>query len=220
MTQIDSQGIRYSQEGRYYVVGDSTNKDQDNNADVQKNIVKAIIESRINGIKVTAIGKYAFRFSTSLESAFIPNTVKELRFDCFSNNLKFSNIDFASDSELKIIDHGAFYATSIKIINLPKSIRELRYLCFAKTSIKTLFACSNSISFGNYVFGTNGNFISFPSAIYVNEKYSLSYFGDSSTNIKKTNACSMRSYITIRAQCSSSHSRISIMILITTITKA
>ena len=183
MAQIDSQGIRYSKEDHYYIVGDSANTDKDNNTDINKNLKRAIIESRINGIKVTAIGKYAFRFSTSLESAFIPNTIKELRHDCFSNNKKLTNIEFASDSQLKIIDHGTFYGTSLNIVNLPKSIRELRYLCFGRTSIDTLFACSNLKTIDNNLFGTpDVHLIAYPSVIHVNERYSLPNFGGCTIN--------------------------------------
>ena len=198
----DSQGIKYSKENYYYIVGDSENPNSDNNADVNKTLTKAIIPSKTNGIRVFAVGKYAFRNSKTIEYVFIPSSIRELRYDSFAFCTKLSHFEFADNSQLKTLERGVFYSSSIKIVNMPKSVKELGYLCFGQTAIESLFACSKFSSIDNYIFGFQEHFKAFPLAIYVSEKYPSLSFSNCNDNIIKSSACYSKSIITMKAKCS------------------
>ena len=114
MTYVDSQGIIYSKENDYYVVG--IDSYADNNADQSAAVVFANIPARINGIEVKVVGQFAFRYSTTLKSIFIPYTVTEMRFDALAHNQNLIHVEFAENSRLKILGRGIFYNTAVKII--------------------------------------------------------------------------------------------------------
>ena len=196
MSETDSQGVIYTKENGYYVVG--TNQANDNNAASTLNSI--IIPSKFNKIVVKIIGKYAFRCSKTLKAIFIPNTIEELRFDCFSRASSLKNVHFEKNSKVKKLETGVFFYTSITEIIMPPSVEEYGFNCFGKTRIKFLIICGIPLTINNYIFGTNdipNNFLAFPDKIFVNEKFSFSKFGEVQDLIK-ANVCFQRTFNIIR----------------------
>ena len=186
MTEKDSQGVVYTKENYYYIVG--TNAQIDNNA--ESNLSSLIIPSKFNKISVKVIGKYAFRNTTTLKSIFIPNTIEELRHDCFSYSIALEYVHFSENSRLRKLETGVFFGTNIKEINMPSSIKEYGHNCFGKTKIESLFICGKPSSIEAYIFGNNvnGNFKSFPVNLFVSDDFPFTKFGDYD-KLNRTNAC-------------------------------
>ena len=186
MTETDSQGVVYTKASTFCIVGNNT--DIDNNAESTLNSI--VIPSIFNGIIVKIIGKCAFRKSKTLKSIFIPNTIEELKHDCFSYASSLETVLFADNSKLKIIEIGVFFCTNIAKISLPTSIKSFGYNCFGKTRIEAMFSCGRPTSINSSIFGTSfdGDFYSFPTNLYVNNHFPYSTFGDFD-NITRTDAC-------------------------------
>ena len=188
MTERDSQGVVFTRESNYYIVG--TNQRNDNNA--ESNLSSVVLPSEFNGAPVKAIGDFAFRKSTTLVSVFIPNTVEELRIDCFSYAKTLKTVLFADNSKLRKIELGAFYCTDIKHIVVPPSVKTFGGNCFACTRLESIFVCGIPSSIHSYIFGTNdpGNFLAFPAQVYVNERFPFDKFGDFE-NITRSSSCNL-----------------------------
>ena len=201
MTEKDSQGVVYTKENDYYIVG--TNELIDNNA--ESNLSSLIIPSKFNKISVKVIGKFAFRNTATLKSIFIPNTIEELRYDCFSWSVALEHVHFAENSRLRKLETGVFYGTNIKEISMPPTIKYYGYNCFGRTNIESLFICGKPSSISEYIFGTNFNinFKSFPVNLFVSDDFPFNKFGECD-KLNRTNACQQN--IKTRKVSKSTHS--------------
>lgn len=189
MTEKDSQGVVYTKENNYYIVG--TNEQQNNNAASTLNFI--VLPSSFKGLTLKIIGVYAFRESKTLKSIFIPNSIEEIRYDGFSNAVNLEIVQFAANSKLKSLGTGAFYYTKIVNIVIPPSVKYFGTNCFGGSQIDTLFICGIPKIINSYIFGktVDTKFISFPNHLYVNNRFPYSSFGEFE-NITRSNACQLK----------------------------
>ena len=185
MTEKDSQGVLYTKENNYFIVG--TNQNVDNNAESTINSI--ILPTYFNKIIVKVIGKSSFKHSKTLKSIFISRTIEEIRYDAFSYAENLQTVHFSDNSKLKDIGIGAFYCTNMTSIVIPRSVISFSINCFGKTRIDTIYFCGIPKSINTSIFGTeSGTVYSFPNNIYVNNMFPFSSFGESK-GITKTDAC-------------------------------
>ena len=196
MSEKDSQGVVYTKENHYYIVG--TNQKDNNNA--ESTLGSITLPTLFKGIPVNAIGIYAFRESNTLKTIFVPSSYEIIREDAFSYTSALENVIFGDNSRLKELGIGAFFNSIIANIIIPKSVKTFGYMCYGRTRIESLFYCGIPKSINSIIFGTNSdsNFIAFPNHMYVNERFPYDKFGDFE-NFTKTNSCFFREKI-----CSSS----------------
>lgn len=185
MSEKDSQGVVYTKENNYYIVG--TNAKDNNNAESTSSSI--IFPSHFKRIPVKAIGIYAFRNSSTLKSIFIQYTIEEIRDDALSYTRSLESIHFADNSRLKELGHGAFFLSSIKSIALPNKVKIFKYNCFGYTKIESILFCGIPKTINESIFGKkSGNFLAFPEHFHVNNMFPFDKFGDFS-EITNTNSC-------------------------------
>lgn len=92
---------------------------------------EVVIPSEINGVKVTAIGKYAFTENgNNMESLTIPDSVTSIEDYAFWYCRKLQNVEFSKC--LTSIGKGAFGGcSSLKSITLPDSLTRIPEISFA-----------------------------------------------------------------------------------------
>ena len=187
MSQHDSQGVVYTKENNYYIVG--TNQYKNNNAECSLSSI--VLPSFYQEIPVKIIGTYAFRNSSTLKSIFIPNSIEIIRDDVFSHTSKLENVHFADNSKLKELGLGSFYNSKLKNIVLPSSLKIFGYNCFGYSVFESIFFCGIPKKIDKYIFVlSTGSYRAFPEHFYVNKKFPFDAFGDFS-NITRTDACNI-----------------------------
>ena len=95
------------------------------------NITDLIIPSYYNGTKVIKIGYRSFSRLPNLLSAFIPNSIKEIRGDIFLECYNLNNVVFEDNSKVEYIELYAFYYTNITQITIPSSVKTIYRKAFA-----------------------------------------------------------------------------------------
>lgn len=96
--------------------------------------VPEIIEDK----KVTSIGEGAFR-NKSIENVVIPSSVTELQYNSFLLCSNLRNVEFASESQLKTIEGGAFrYCEKLQDIIIPNGVEKIGTGAFAGTGLVEL----------------------------------------------------------------------------------
>lgn len=102
---------------------------------IQPTNEKLYIPSSINGKTVTEIGDYAFsnyNYEVGLLEVYIPNTITKIGKNAFLNCDFIETISFQENSNLEIVDYGAFQnCTNLLNISLPNSVIEIKELAFS-----------------------------------------------------------------------------------------
>lgn len=103
---------------------------------------------------VTKIGALAF-VGTSITSIHFPANVTEIGYEMANGVTTLKTITFAENSQLKFIDHIAFYGSGLTgDIVIPEGVTEIDYNAFAKTAITSVKLPSTLITIRSSVFHT------------------------------------------------------------------
>ena len=105
------------------------------------------IPDKINGLKVTALGKGAFEENISLTSVTIPSDVVTIKDSCFYGCESLEEVKFFSDSKLSSICKDAFFDTHITSFTVPENCR----------SVSTAFDCCYNMK-DIYILGKETSF--------------------------------------------------------------
>ena len=136
-----------------------------------------IIPEKIDGLTVDFIGPEAFRENKTLESVYVPSTVKIIGYQAFEECRNLNSIVFQADSQLEAVGDGAFYfctslesfplcsslthigdsafgyCASLKEINLPTSLKCIDDYAFAAcASLNNIVIPSNVSEMGRGIF--------------------------------------------------------------------
>ncbi len=106
--------------------------------DCDTSVTSVNIPEKINGVSVTAIGKMAFEWCSSLEKITIPNSVHTIGLNAFHRCTSLTEITIPDS--VHTIDDGAFYdCTNLTKVTLPNGITSvsacLFYRCHALTGV-------------------------------------------------------------------------------------
>lgn len=101
--------------------------------------IDVVIPSMLGGVKVTSIGRSAFRNNTTVEKITFPSSIKKIEGDfgegAFSECYSLKEIVIPVDSELSSIGRHSFYMCSnLSKITLPNSVRVIEMEAFTHCS--------------------------------------------------------------------------------------
>ena len=191
--EITKDGILYttSKSSNTLIVG--TDKETNGNAYIDKTLVDIKIPNFIDcdgfHYKVTIIGKFAFRYVSTIQSIFIPNTIQQIKFDAIAHNINLTKVTFEKNSALAIIGRGFLYETQVTDIKLPPSVSYLYLYSFGLTNMKSLYYCGNYFFTESTIFVCSAtNELMPPEHIYVSKNYPFTSFGPVE-NLEKTSFC-------------------------------
>lgn len=109
------------------------------------------IPSFIDGLPVTAIGKYAFAHLEDLESVFIPDTVKEIGVEAFSWCRNLKSVRMSENVEK--IEKKAFYlCDKMRDFKMSKSIKSIGDVAFYGCTLSGLFFPEGLVEIGEDAF--------------------------------------------------------------------
>ena len=90
-----------------------------------ESLTDLIIPSHYNGKKVIRVGYRAFSCLPNLLSAFVPNSIIEIRGDMFLKSEKLNTITFEDNSKVENLELYTFFETNISQITIPSSVKTL-----------------------------------------------------------------------------------------------
>lgn len=82
------------------------------------------IEDVIIPPSIKQIASYAFS-ETQINNIFVPKKVTQICEGCFYNCFSLNSIEFASDSELEVIEKYSFHFIPIESITIPAKVKKL-----------------------------------------------------------------------------------------------
>ena len=88
-----------------------------------------VIPSKIDGLPVVSIKRYAFSDNSKITSVTIPDSVTTINWQAFENCTNLTAINGAGG--LQVLGSYAFKNTGLKKLNLAKSVTEVGYEAFA-----------------------------------------------------------------------------------------
>jgi len=120
----------------------------DTNMDTDIIIPKTVISHDI-----VEIFSKAFDGDTTIETLYIPNTLKKIGSYAFRENTSLTSITFEENSQLETIDMHAFYnASSLTGVILPDQLKVIGILAFRNTAITEIVIPNSVVTIDNYAF--------------------------------------------------------------------
>ena len=112
-----------------------------------------IIPKTVNLHNVIEIFSKAFDGDTTIETLYIPNTLKKIGTYAFRENTSLISITFEENSQLETIDMYAFYnASSLTGVILPDQLKVIGILAFRNTAITEIVIPNSVVTIDNYAF--------------------------------------------------------------------
>lgn len=96
-----------------------------------------VIPNEIQNLPVTKLGGQAFMKNNLVTSVIMPDTVVEIRFDCFSECSKLESITLSKNLE-SIGDRAFYKCTSLKHITIPSKTNVIGYTAFESSGLETI----------------------------------------------------------------------------------
>lgn len=111
------------------------------------------IPTEYNGMKVTAIGEYAFEDCTTVKKVIVPSTVVEIGRSAFSYCSKLEEVEIQGEN-LKTMGYTIFsYSGKFKTVNLPNSLTEMGAFVFSNCpSVETITFPNKEMDIGSGIF--------------------------------------------------------------------